>query len=111
MNTSLLIRDTEHFEITRFKKPHDIEQLKQSHVPFCGSPRKHPYDSHRIILLVDPYGHAHHYYEFSLDDIGFVEELPNMATMDDGVIPMVRVWVRKGSIGVRSIPFWVEDLS
>ena len=64
-----------------------------------------------MILVADPYGHNNHYYEFNTDDISFVEELPNMVTMDEDVIPIVRLWVRKGSIGVRSIPFWVEDLA
>ena len=45
------------------------------------------------------------------DDIAFVEELPNMVTVDEEVIPIVRLWVRKGSIAIRSIPFWVEDLA
>ncbi len=110
MTHSLLIRETEKFEITRFKQPHDIKRLKKSHVAFSGSPRKHPFDPYRVILIVDPYSQGNHYYEFNVDDISFVEELPNMVTQEDEVIPVVRLWVRKGSIGIRSIPFWVEDL-
>ena len=111
MNATLLIRETEHFEITRFKRPRDIKSLKQAHVAFSGSPRKHPYDPHRVILVVDPYSQNNHYYQFNVDDIAFVEELANVVTMDETVIPMVRLWIRKGSIGVRSTPFWVEDLT
>jgi hypothetical protein len=111
MTTSLLIRETETFEITRFKKPHDIKSLKKNHVAFSGSPRKHPYDPYRIILMVDPGSNDNHYLEFNVDDISFVEELPNIVTLDEEVIPIVRLWVRRGSIGIRSIPFWVEDLN
>jgi hypothetical protein len=111
MTTSLLIRETETFEITRFKKPHDIKSLKKNHVAFSGSPRKHPYDPYRIILMVDPGSNDNHYLEFNVDDISFVEELPNIVTLDEEVIPIVRLWVRRGSIGIRSIPFWVEDLT
>jgi inorganic pyrophosphatase len=111
MTTSLLIREAEHFEIARFKRPRDIKSLRQTHVAFSGSPRKHPYDPHRVILVVDPYGTSNQYYEFSVEDIAFIEELPNLVTVDEDVVPVVRLWVRKGSIGIRSTPFWVEDFS
>lgn len=110
MNTSLLIREFQTLEITNYKKPKDIKNLKDTHVAFSGSPRKHPYDAYKIILVADPFSQQNHYYEFSTDDIAYVEELPNIVNLNDEVIPMVRLWVRRKSIGVRCTPFWVEDL-
>lgn len=110
MTTSLLIKETQSLEITKYKRPKDVKNLKKTHVAFTGSPRKHPYDAYKIILVSDPFSHNNHYYEFKTDDISFVEELPNIVNMDDEVIPVVRVWVRKRSIGIRCTPFWVEDL-
>lgn len=110
MNTSLLIKETQSLELTKYKPPKDFKKLRKTHVSFSGSPRKHPYDAYKIILVPDPYSLSNHYYEFSTDDISYVEELPSIVNMDEEVIPMVRVWVRKRSIGLRCIPFWVEDL-
>lgn len=110
MDTSLLIKEFKTLEITKYKHPKDLPNLKKNHVAFTGSPRKHPYDISKIILVSDPYSRSNHYYEFSADDIAYVEELPNIVNTDEEVIPVVRIWVRKSSIGIRCIPFWVEDL-
>jgi len=110
MTTSLLIKETQTLEITKYKRPKDVKNFKKTHVAFTGSPRKHPYDEYKIILVSDPFSRNNHYYEFKADDISFVEELPNIVNMDDEVIPVVRIWVRKRSIGIRCTPFWVEDL-
>ncbi len=109
MNTSLLIKQTEQFEIEAFKRPKDIKRLRQTHVAFSGSPRKNPHDAFKIILVADPYSSNTFYYEFKIDDIAFIEELPKLVNPDDEVIPMVRIWIQKGSIAVRSTPFIVED--
>lgn len=97
-------------ELTAFKPAKDLKSLKQTHVAFTGSPRKHPYDSQKIILLADPYSHNTHYDEFKTDDIAFVEELPNIVDINEDVVAMVRIWVKKGSVGLRCTPFWVEHL-
>jgi len=110
MSTSLLIKDNQTLEITKYKRPKDHKNIKKTHVAFTGSPRKHPYDANKIILVSDPFSRNNHYYEFKTDDISFVEELPNIVNIDDEVIPVVRIWVRKRSIGIRCTPFWVEDL-
>lgn len=110
MNTSLLIKDIQTLAVTKYKKPKDLKNLNSMHVAFSGSPRKHPYDAQKIVLVSDPFSRNNQYYEFKTKDISYVEELPNIVSTDDEVMPMVRVWVRKKSIGIRCTPFWVEDL-
>ena len=110
MNMSLLIKETEKFEVAAFEKPKDAKRLRQSHVAFTGSPRKHPHSPERIIIVNDPYGNGTFYLEFNKKDIAFVEELPNLVDIDEEIIPIVRIWVRKGSIGLRCTPFWVEEM-
>ncbi len=110
MNTALLIKETASWEIEKFRKPHNKGQLRQTHVAFSGSPRKHPHDPYRVIVVVDPCSTNTFYYEFELADITYVEELPNLVNLEDEVIPMVRVWVRKKSVAIRSTPFVVEDV-
>jgi inorganic pyrophosphatase len=111
MTVSLQIQETEKFEIALYKAPKDIELLQHTHVPFSGSPRKHPHDSSRIILVSDPYGGGTFYLEFDKKDIAFVEELPNVVDINQDVVPIVRIWVRKGGIGLRCTPFWVEHFN
>lgn len=110
MTTSLLMKATEKFEITPYQRVKDIKQLKETHVGYSGSPRKHPLDAGKVILLGDPYRRNTFYYEFKTEDITFVEELPNIVNVNNEVIAVVRVWVRKGSVGLRCTPFWVEDM-
>jgi inorganic pyrophosphatase len=97
------------FQIQAYKVPKNQQLLKKTHVAFTGSPRKHPYDSDRVILVVDPFSTNYLYYEFSKNDITYVEELPNIVNLDGDTVTMVRVWVKKMSMAIRCTPFIVED--
>jgi len=110
MSDTLPAKEYETLEIAKFKRPKDFESLRESHVAFTGSPRKHPYDAYKVVLISDPYSRNNHYYEFKINDIAFVEELPNLSTMEEEIIPMVRIWIRKNSVAVRCIPFVVTDV-
>ncbi len=109
MTTSLLIKETVTLEIETLKRPRNIERLKETHVAFSGAPRKHWYDAAKVILVADPFSRATFYYEFRIDDIALVQEMPNLVTLDNEVIPMVRVWVKKRSIALRCTPFIVDE--
>lgn len=99
------------FELQMYKRPATIESLRDNNVAFSGSPRKHPYDDEKIILIIDPYSSNPFYYEFNRNDIAYVEELPNIVNLDNETLMMVRVWVVKNSIGVRATPFLVGNIS
>ncbi len=49
------------------------------------------------------------YYEFKRDSISHMEELANLANIDGDVVPMVRIWVKKNSVGILCTPFLVTD--
>jgi len=102
-------RETMRFEIQAYKKPASPNELQKTHVPFTGSPRRHPYDSKKIHLVADPYSTSTFYYEFKSSDVSYVEELPNLVSMEGETIPMVRIWVKKMSMGIRSLPFVVDS--
>jgi inorganic pyrophosphatase len=99
----------EKLEIQAYKRPKDPKQLRKTHVAFTGSPRKHPYDPNRVILVADPYSSTTTYYEFMKNDITYLEELPNLTNVDGDTVLMVRIWVKKRSIALRSSAFIVED--
>lgn len=97
------------FQIQAYNLPNNLQLLRKTHVAFSGSPRKHPYDSDRVILVVDPFSSYYLYYEFNKNDITYVEELPNIVNLDGETVTMVRVWVKKMSMAIRCTPFIVED--
>ena len=97
------------FEIQVHKMPRDTKTLLKSHVAFSGTPRKHPYDDSKVILVSDPYSTQPFYWGFKKADISHLEELPNLVAADGETYPMARVWVKKMSIAVRSTPFVVAD--
>lgn len=106
---SMLIKRTETFAIEKFKRVKDTSKLTRTHIAFTGAPRKHPNDPARVILVVDPVCYSGFYYEFKIEDIDFVEQLPSLVNMEEEVILVVRIWVKKQSVGLRCTPFAVVD--
>lgn len=110
MPTITSLQKAEKFEIETFKAPKDFRSLSKTHVPYTGSPQKHPLDPDQIILVPDPYNQIGPYLEFSKSDITHVETLPNIVNMAGETVTMTRIWVKKGSIAVQCIPFQVSAL-
>ena len=102
-------KEAEKFEIQAYKRPKDGKAFRKTHVPFSGSPKRHPYDPEKVILIADPYNTQNLYYEFNKVDISYVEELPSIVNLEGETITMVRIWIKKMSVGVRCSPFIVED--
>ncbi|MFA4916847.1 MAG: hypothetical protein WC560_09270 [Syntrophales bacterium] len=101
--------ETQKFEVQVYKKPESIKNLRESHVPFSGSPRKHPYNPDRVILITDPYSTITSYYEFKTEDISYVEALANLVNIEGEIVNMARIWVKKKSVATRASLFVVED--
>lgn len=78
-------------------------------VAFTGAPRKHPYDSEKLILISDPFSAQTMFYEFRLQDVAHVDELPSLVTEAGESLAMVRLWVKKGALGLRYEPIIVAD--
>ena len=102
-------QEVRRFEIETYKKPSNLKELRKTHVPFSGSPSKHPYDPQKVILVPDPYSSSPFYYEFQSENIAFVEKLPNIVNLEGETIKMARLWVKKMSVAVVSTPFLVEE--
>ncbi len=78
-------------------------------VAFSGAPQKHPYDPEKLILISDPFSAHTAFYEFNLSDIAHVDELPSLVSQKGDALVMVKVWIKKGRLGLRYEPFVVED--
>jgi len=96
------------FEIQTFGKPGSIDKTET--IPFSGSPRKHPHEPARVILIADPFTDNTFYYEFRTKDIAFAENLPSISNLEGESVSMVRVWVKKQSIAIRCTPFIVDTI-
>jgi hypothetical protein len=103
------LQEVKKFEIEVYEKPKNLKELRKTHVPFSGSPLKHPYDPKKVILVPDPYGKNSFYYEFNRGDINYAEKLPSIVNVDGGTVNMVRFWVKKMSTAVLCTPFFVGE--
>lgn len=103
-------QETKKFEIQAYQRPRNLKELRKTHIPFSGSPLKHPYDPEKVILVADPYGSHTFYYEFKTSDISYVEELPSIVNLNGETVTMVRIWVKKMGVGILCSPFLVEDV-
>lgn len=96
------------FELQQYVRSENID--KKAYISFYGSPKKHPHEQNRVILIADPFSHHTFYYEFNVEDIASVQEMPNISTLEGDAIPMVRIWVKKGSVAMRCTPFIVDSI-
>jgi len=78
-------------------------------IPFAGYPRAHPSEKSKLILVNDPLGNEPTILEFKLEDILYVEDIPSAVTESGEGIPLVKLWVKHGSMGVILEPFEVSD--
>ncbi len=108
MSVFNLLKLKEKFEIQTYSRPRDVD--KHNHVPFSGSPKKHPHAQNRIILITDPFTYNTIYYEFRVDDIAFAEELPNITNIEGDSVPMARLWIKRQCMAIQCTPFIVDTL-
>ncbi|MBN1686377.1 MAG: hypothetical protein JW852_06955 [Spirochaetales bacterium] len=92
-------------DIARYNTHADLEKEA---VAFTAAPRKHPYDDKKILLVKDPFSSDTVFYEFNIADILHVDSMSNVGTDSGRNIRMARVWIKKGSLGLRYEPFEVD---
>lgn len=82
---------------------------RESAIAFVGTLRKHPYDQDKCLLISDPGEIDPAIYEFKLSDVVAAEELPSPVDPAGTSRNLARLWIRRGSLGVRYEPFEVDD--
>jgi len=78
-------------------------------VPFIGYPQQHRTEKNKFILVYDPLGNDPSILEFKLDDILYIEEVPQAVTEKGEGVPLVKLWIRQGSRGMLLEPFEVDE--
>ncbi|MCF6334728.1 MAG: hypothetical protein L3J12_03190 [Spirochaetales bacterium] len=94
------------FEIIKYRSKADYTK---DAISFTGSPRKHPYDQEKLLLVSDPFTSHTVFFEFRIEDIVHYDDLPGIATDNGENLLMVRLWINKGSLGVKYEPFEVDN--
>ncbi|WP_319561322.1 hypothetical protein [Marispirochaeta sp.] len=94
------------FNITRYESEEDFAQ---DCIAFEGAPKKHPYDPDKLLLIIKPFSSNTTFYEFRVKDIRHAENLPSIVTDAGSNLFMARIWIRRGSMGVKYEPFEVSD--
>ena len=87
------------------------KNYKDKAVVYSGTPRNHPYDSEKIILVCTPFTQNAVFYEFRLKDIIHAEKLANIVTSEGESLRRVKIWIKKGSFGLRFQAFEVTEES
>ena len=78
-------------------------------IPFMGYPRQHPTENNKLILVYEPLGENPAVLEFKIDDILYVEDVPQVVTEKGEGVPLVKLWIRLGSHGMLLEPFKVDE--
>mgnify|MGYP000342015726 FL=1 len=94
------------FELQVYHKHADVPQ---DAVAFIGSARQHPYDKEKILLIVDEGADETLLLEFRIEDVLSAENLPNPVTQRGESYTKVKLWIRRGAVGVRYEPFEVDN--
>lgn len=105
MSIKRYLEASEFLPLERYKqKKTDLKDC----IFFTGSPRMHPYDDKKIILIHHPFQSDTIFLEFMLDDISYIEELPNIGNDKGENITFTKIWIKKGCYGVKYEAFEVN---
>jgi hypothetical protein len=94
------------YEITKYSFH---PELSKDNVAFTGAPRKHPYDPKKVLLISDPFSSNTIFFEFNITDISHAEEISHIVSETGEGLRLVKIWVKKGSLGLKYEPFVVAD--
>ncbi len=98
----------ENKELQKYTEP---MRLADEAVPFIGQPKKHESESDKIFLRLNPLSSNGAILEFKTEDIVFAENVKTVSQKDGAAFQIVKIWIRKGSVGIKLEPFSVQDFS
>lgn len=92
---------------------YDIDKYREidffdTHTSFSGTPKRHPVDREKLVLVSDPFTSETEFYEFPVESIDYFEELDTISAEFGKSALRVRIWVKKGTPAIRYEPFVVE---
>lgn len=99
-------------KLLEISKNYNIDKIRnvnynEEYQPYEGSPKRHPTNENILILIVNPFDENKRFYEFHLDTIIAVEEIGTLTSNDNTSVYQIRVWVKRGTLAVKSETFIV----
>ncbi len=95
-------------ELSKYSDPN---RLNKEAVPFVGQAKQLKDSPDRIYLRLDSISSHGQMLEFKSKDIVYAEDVNTLTKGNGMAIRIVRIWVKKGSIGIKLDPFAVNDYS
>jgi hypothetical protein len=87
----------------------DPDRLQKEAVPYIGQAKQVSSSPGKVFLRLDSISSHGQMLEFNSSDIVFAEDVNTLTQKDGTAIQIIRLWVRKGSVGIRLEPFSVND--
>jgi hypothetical protein len=99
-------------KLLEISKNYNIDRTRninynEEYFPFEGSPKRHPSNENILILIANPFEENKQFFEFHMDTISAIEEIGTLTSDDCQSAYQIRVWVKKGTMAVRSETFRV----
>ncbi|MBU3916560.1 hypothetical protein KKA14_13590 [bacterium] len=89
----------------------DPKRLSEDAVPYIGQPKQNDSDPDKIFLRLNPLSSNGSILEFKTKDIVFAENVKTVSQKDGAAFQIIKIWIKKGSIGIKLEPFSVQDFS
>ena len=93
-------------ELSKYAEP---SRLNREGVPFVGQAKQLTNSPDKIYLRLDSISSHGQMLEFKTNDIIYAENVNTLTKGNGMAITIVRIWVRKGSIGIKLEPFAVNE--
>ena len=89
----------------------DSNTLRKEALPYVGQLRQHKDDEEKVFLRQDPLSPGTNMLEFKKADVLYAEDLKTLSDQKGETVRLIRLWIKKGSVGIRLEPFMVSDFS
>ena len=89
----------------------DPNRLADEAVPYVGQPKQTESEPNKLYIRLNPLSSNGALLEFKVADIVYAENVKTVTHQDGTAFQIAKIWIRKGSIGIKLEPFSVQDLS
>ena len=89
----------------------DPNRLTDEAVPYIGQPKQTESEPDKIFIRLNPLSSNGALLEFKTEDVVYAENVKTVSHKDGNAFQIAKVWIRKGSIGIKLEPFAVQDFS
>ncbi len=108
MTTDIVEVIAKNSAIQKYSEPN---RLANEAIPYIGQPKQRKAEPEKIYLRLNPLSSNGAILEFKTEDIVFAENVKTVSQKDGAAFQIVKIWIRKGSIGIKLEPFSVLDYS